>query len=175
MQAPAAQSSMSGRPSAALTSAATAASATSIAAHATQRKLLAFDAAGAAKPHHQRSRRDHQGQQGDTQRELVDDQQGTTDTAEVQRVALGLVARGQRPLATATATSKATGAATVALAWPRSPVGHRSPRDQAGRFTGFDGGARQSLPVPKSPEQAHGELIGQLAALRRIYGGGPSF
>jgi hypothetical protein len=53
------------------------------------------------------------------------------------------------------------------------------PRDDAGRYaraTSFDGGARQPIPAAKSPEQAHGELIGQLAALRRIYdGGGASF
>lgn len=50
-------------------------------------------------------------------------------------------------------------------------------RDEVGRFAtgGFDGGARQSLPIAKSPEQAHGELVGHLVGLRRIYGGRPSF
>jgi hypothetical protein len=50
------------------------------------------------------------------------------------------------------------------------------PRDEAGRFTssGFDGGARQPLPVRRDPEREHGQLVAQLVSLRRIYGG-PSF
>jgi hypothetical protein len=55
-------------------------------------------------------------------------------------------------------------------------TGPRQARDERGRFAsrGFDGGARMSLPVRKSPEQAHDELIVQLAGLSRTFGGGQS-
>jgi hypothetical protein len=46
------------------------------------------------------------------------------------------------------------------------------PRAESGRFASFDGGARQALPVPKSPERAHGELVAGLASYRRTHGGG---
>jgi hypothetical protein len=55
-------------------------------------------------------------------------------------------------------------------------TGRTSPsRDERGRWakpaTGFDGGARrEGLPVPKSPEQAHNELVAQ-ASSRRPRGG----
>jgi hypothetical protein len=64
--------------------------------------------------------------------------------------------------------------ALAALLCGRAP----QPRDELGRYArrgSFDGGARQPIPIHKSPEQAHGELIGQLVALRRISGDGASF
>jgi hypothetical protein len=62
-------------------------------------------------------------------------------------------------------------ASLAALFSGRTP----QPRDESGRFTGFDGGARQPLPVRSDPEREHGELVAQLVSLRRISGGGPSF
>ena len=50
----------------------------------------------------------------------------------------------------------------------RSP----QPRDEGGRFGGFDGGARQTIPVAQSPERAHAELLGHLVAASRVYRGG---
>jgi hypothetical protein len=49
------------------------------------------------------------------------------------------------------------------------------PRDELGRYaksgTSFDGGARRSVPIAKSPEQAHGELLGQLITASRTFRG----
>jgi hypothetical protein len=47
------------------------------------------------------------------------------------------------------------------------------PRDERGRFTagGFDGGARQPVPVAQSPERAHAELLGYLIAASQVYRG----
>jgi hypothetical protein len=45
------------------------------------------------------------------------------------------------------------------------------PRDERGRFTGFDGGARQPVPQSRPPEQEHGELLVKLARLSAIRGG----
>ena len=49
----------------------------------------------------------------------------------------------------------------------------RQRRDRHGRFT-FDGGARPTIPVPRSPEREHGEVILGLARLRALGGGFPS-
>lgn len=50
----------------------------------------------------------------------------------------------------------------------------RQPRDERGRYaassSGFDGGARTPVPVPRSPEEQHNETILQLAWLSRVYG-----
>jgi hypothetical protein len=46
------------------------------------------------------------------------------------------------------------------------------PRDEQGRFTGFDGGARQPMPTRRPPELEHNELVVRLAALSRTFGGG---
>jgi hypothetical protein len=44
------------------------------------------------------------------------------------------------------------------------------PRDDQGRFVsgGFGGGARRPVPEPKSPEQAHDEVVLQLAQLSKL-------
>ena len=46
------------------------------------------------------------------------------------------------------------------------------PRDPAGRFAtaSFDGGARQPVQAPRDAMRAYGELITQLAAVRRVGG-----
>jgi hypothetical protein len=48
-------------------------------------------------------------------------------------------------------------------------------RDERGRFlprgSGFDGGARPALPVRSDPIVEHDRIVGQLAHLRRVYGG----
>jgi hypothetical protein len=46
------------------------------------------------------------------------------------------------------------------------------PRDERGRFTGFDGGARQPIPTRRPPEQEHDELVGKLMSLSRTFRGG---
>lgn len=46
----------------------------------------------------------------------------------------------------------------------------RQPRDEDGRFSGMDGGARTRVPTPRSPEREHGELVAGLAALARTFG-----
>jgi hypothetical protein len=47
------------------------------------------------------------------------------------------------------------------------------PRDDRRRFAaGFDGGARRSLPIAASPEQAHGQLVAELVATSRTFRGG---
>jgi hypothetical protein len=54
-------------------------------------------------------------------------------------------------------------------------LGRPQPRDESGRFTtraiGFDGGARQPVPVATSPQQAHAELLGHLITASRVYRG----
>ena len=49
---------------------------------------------------------------------------------------------------------------------------HPQPRDQRGRFAGFDGGARQPVPEPPDRVRDHDELVAQMARLRRTFGGG---
>jgi hypothetical protein len=46
------------------------------------------------------------------------------------------------------------------------------PRDERGRYAGFDGGARRSTPQPQSPVEAHDELIVTLSQFSRVYSGG---
>jgi hypothetical protein len=48
----------------------------------------------------------------------------------------------------------------------------QQPRDERGRFasSGFDGGARESVPHRRPPEREHDELIVSLSRLRRAYG-----
>jgi hypothetical protein len=46
----------------------------------------------------------------------------------------------------------------------------QQPRDSAGRFASFDGGARSPVPRRRDPVAEHGQLIGQLANLRRFGG-----
>ncbi len=43
----------------------------------------------------------------------------------------------------------------------------RQRRDERGRFT-LDGGARPTIPTPRSPEREHGEVIAALARLRSL-------
>jgi hypothetical protein len=52
----------------------------------------------------------------------------------------------------------------------------RQPRDEHGRYasTGFDGGARASLPRPKDPEAEHGRVVLQLARMRALGGSFPA-
>jgi hypothetical protein len=50
----------------------------------------------------------------------------------------------------------------------------QQPRDELGRYArrgGFDGGARQTVPVAQSPAAAHAELLGHLFAASRTYRG----
>ena len=47
------------------------------------------------------------------------------------------------------------------------------PRDEAGRYTakkplGFDGGARQSVPLPSDPVADHHALLAELLAARHV-------
>jgi hypothetical protein len=44
------------------------------------------------------------------------------------------------------------------------------PRDEAGRFASFDGGARPPLPTPSDPEQEHGQAVTALARAARMFG-----
>jgi hypothetical protein len=48
-------------------------------------------------------------------------------------------------------------------------------RDEAGGFagktTGFDGGARETIPERRDPEREHGDLLGQMASISRTFGG----
>jgi hypothetical protein len=44
------------------------------------------------------------------------------------------------------------------------------PRDKRGRWAGFDGGARRSVPHRRPPEQEHDEIIVQMAQLSRAFG-----
>jgi hypothetical protein len=63
--------------------------------------------------------------------------------------------------------------ALVELLHP-TPRQQARPRDEHGRFTtrsgGFDGGARQPVPIRRPPEEEHGETIVQLARLSRLGG-----
>ena len=47
----------------------------------------------------------------------------------------------------------------------------QQPRDQAGRFTGFDGGARPTVARPADPEKGHAEVVLQLARARALGAG----
>ena len=53
-----------------------------------------------------------------------------------------------------------------------SPAGQ--PRDERGRYAGFDGGARRPIPVRASPEREHGDVVLGLARLRALRGGSPA-
>jgi hypothetical protein len=43
-------------------------------------------------------------------------------------------------------------------------------RDERGRFTGFDGGARKPTPPRRDPEREHGQLIAHMATFSRTFG-----
>jgi hypothetical protein len=43
------------------------------------------------------------------------------------------------------------------------------PRDARGRWTGFDGGARQPAPTRGSPEREHNELVSELTRVSRTF------
>jgi hypothetical protein len=45
------------------------------------------------------------------------------------------------------------------------------PRDARGRWTGFDGGARQPAPTRGSPEREHNELVSELTRVSRTFRG----
>jgi hypothetical protein len=51
-------------------------------------------------------------------------------------------------------------------------TGRPKPRDERGRFksTGWDGGARTPVPIHPSPEQAHNELVLQMARISQTLG-----
>lgn len=65
----------------------------------------------------------------------------------------------------------------------RSLHGGQQQRDEHGRFVspsrasgaGFDGGARGGLPLRRSPEQEHNELVAQMASVSRTYRFGSGF
>jgi hypothetical protein len=44
------------------------------------------------------------------------------------------------------------------------------PRDEHGRYATFDGGARRTIPIPLTPDQAHSQAVVQLANLARTFG-----
>jgi hypothetical protein len=55
----------------------------------------------------------------------------------------------------------------LALFSGRAP---EQPRDERGRWLGFDGGARRAAPVRRPPEQEHNELVAELVSLGRTFG-----
>jgi len=46
---------------------------------------------------------------------------------------------------------------------------NQQPRDEQGRYTGFDGGARRPVRRPRDPEREHGQLIAEMAAISRTF------
>jgi hypothetical protein len=60
--------------------------------------------------------------------------------------------------------------AALASMFAGRPVEAAQPRDERGRYAGYDGGVRAPVPVTPDPERAHGELLSQLIAVRRLHG-----
>src|SRR5215471_11033292 len=75
------------------------------------------------------------------------------DAPAVDPITAGLRAKAERK------------ASLHALLTGRSP----QPRDEQGRYTGFEGGAMKSVPRPRDQLREHGQLIAEMAAISRTF------
>lgn len=102
---------------------------------------------------------------------------GTTiDTLEHQAATLAKIIRAGNDEQPAPATNPFTQGPAGKAARQRNLLAalHAPPpqeRDERGRYTssGFDGGARQTVPAPRDPEADHNALLAQLAGIARMF------